>query len=1076
MMSGPMGPYELVDNADYGTHEQALSWLVEHYNGTLHVATGYISLDGLDSLAKLGRDREYPSQLLIGTVPETLAGSPRETVTNRLQNSVAALRRERDFSAFPAARRAVLERLTQFFESDQVGVRRYTSHFLHGKAYAIGELNDSGSLAEPGAALVSSANLTQGGLSANLELGMVHYQPNVVGMALQWHQRLWDDAEDFREGLLDLLRPPLLESDPQTVFLRALLELYEGDLDDASPVPELHDLTAFQRDGFARAKRILDKHGGVLFADGVGMGKTEIGLQFVREYAQDQGQHVLVISPAQLRDRLWQQRLDEANLPGQVVSYQELAQDRQLSRDGVRRVLSVNKDVYRLVIIDEAHAYRNVGNTWYAALDRLMGGPPKKLVLLTATPVNNSLWDLHNLFLLFGRHDGAFSGEPLRIPSLRRFFAEAGASRTENLSEEKLFPVLDALTVRRDRAFIKEHYRNERFSDGTVVKFPEPELHERRYDLDSTHPGIFQDIADGIDRLTMARYRLSAYRNDVEDESASEAALAGLIQSLLLKRFESSWYAALQTVNRMRTANEILVRLVSELEIVPPPEVVRELVGDAMEDDSFIDAELIDSAIAASEGGIPANRFRDDFLPALEKDLEILGNLTTSLKALEGVPDTKLQALQDVLSATTAQKMAIFTSFQDTASYLKERIENRPEILGGRSWTVVIGSETSADTRVRELERFCPESVTGDPDFVPADGEVDVMLSTDILSEGQNLQQAQTVLSYDMPWNPQRVVQRNGRVIRLRSPHETVYLYTLLPEQGDLDRLLKLEAKLQAKIMAANASVGMETPVLASVAAESQVYADLNTFVGRLSNGDTSLLDEQDSSGTGGSAFAGELYRSYLRRAVEEGEVNRLRNLPWGIGAAFAGQSPNLTEPVVFFACRTRRDDRYWRMVSQSEEILHRDDLPMLRLIDPQGQSGCPFPDTLDLERLFAVAADDICQAHNALLDPRARSADLPASQRWALGVLRAPDAPAGEEFDEADQALSVGRNNVVRRELSALRSSYGAGGMSVGDCARRIVEIVAQFGLRPVPLPQAPDPITEDDLGVVCYQVILPA
>ena len=648
-------------------------------------------------------------------------------------------------------------------------------------------------------------------------------------------------------------------------------------------------------------------------------------------------------------------------------------------------------------------------------------------------------------------------------------------TETEHLSEEKLFPLLDALTVRRDRAFIKEHYGNKRFSDGTVVKFPEPELHERRYDLDSTHPGIFQDIADGIDKLTMARYRLSAYRKDVEDESASEAALAGLMQSLLLKRFESSWYAALQTVNRMRTANEILVRLVSELEIVPPPEVVRELVGDAMEDDSFLDAELIDSAIAAAEGGIPADRFRDDFLPALEKDLEILGNLTTSLKALEGLPDPKLQALQDVLTATTAQKMAIFTSFQDTAFYLKERIEDRPEILGGRSWTVVIGSETSADTRMRELERFCPESVTGDPDFVPAAGEVDVMLSTDILSEGQNLQQAQTVLSYDMPWNPQRVVQRNGRVIRLRSPHETVYLYTLLPEQGDLDRLLKLEAKLQAKIMAANASVGMETPVLAGVVAESQVYADLNTFVGRLSAGDASLLDEQDSSGTGGSAFAGELFRSYLRRAVEEGEVNRLRNLPWGIGAAFVRQSPNLTEPAVFFACRTRRDDRYWRMVSQSEEILHRDDLPMLRLINPQGQTGCPLPGNLDLQRLFTAAADDICRAHNALLDPRARAADLPASQRWALDVLRAPDAPAGEEFDEADQALSVGRNNVVRRELSALRRGYADGGMSVGDCARRIVEIVAQFGLRPVPLPQAPDPITEDDLGVVCYQVILP-
>ena len=203
-------------------------------------------------------------------------------------------------------------------------------------------------------------------------------------------------------------------------------------------------------------------------------------------------------------------------------------------------------------------------------------------------------------------------------------------------------------------------------------------------------------------------------------------------------------------------------------------------------------------------------------------------------------------------------------------------------MLGGRSWTVVIGSETSADSRTRELERFCPESVTGSRDFRPDGGEVDVILSTDILSEGQNLQQAQAVLSSDMPWNPQRVVQRNGRIIRLRSPHDTAYLYTLLPEHGDLDRLLKLEAKLQAKIMAANASVGMETPVLADVEAESQVYADLSTFVDRLSSGDSTLLEDRESSGDSGSAFAGELFRAHLRRAAEEGEVRRTSGLALG--------------------------------------------------------------------------------------------------------------------------------------------------------------------------------------------------
>ena len=185
--------------------------------------------------------------------------------------------------------------------------------------------------------------------------------------------------------------------------------------------------------------------------------------------------------------------------------------------------------------------------------------------------------------------------------------------------------------------------------------------------------------------------------------------------------------------------------------------------------------------------------------------------------------------------------------------------------------------------------------------------------------------------------------------------------------------------------------------------------------------------------------------------------MNRLQGLPWGIGATFVQRSPTLAEPAVFFACRTRRNERYWRMLSKSGEVLYREDLPMLRLIDPQEQPGHPIPNGLDLERLFAVATADICTAHNALLDPEARFAALPATQRWALDVVRSPDAPAGEEYDEADQALSVGRNNLVRRDLSELHREYEGGRMSVADCARRIIEVVTKFGLRPVEAPRVP-------------------
>ena len=639
----PSGPFELVDNVTLGAHRDALEQIAAYYDGPLQVASAYVNLEGLNALAKIAATHGRDGRLLIGVAPEPgeLPGAPGQSIADRFQQSVSALSRERDFSAFPAGRRAVLERVSAFIESPCTQARRYQRKFLHGKAYIMGEADSPG----PGAALVSSANLTYGGLVSNLELGMVHYQPNVVGKARRWYADLWDDADDFKDELLDLLRPPALDSDPQTVFLRALLELYGDDFgeEEEPPVQPANALTRFQQEGYERAKRILERYGGVLYADGVGMGKTEIGVRFVEEYARNMGQHVLVISPAQLRDSLWRDRLNDANLPGQVVSYQELAQDRQLVAGGGRRVLSVDKDVYRLIVIDEAHAYRNTGNTWYAALDRLMGGTPKKLVMLTATPVNNSLWDLHNLFLLFARHDSAFGERPLRIPSLRKFFVEAGANTDDEISESKLFPLIDALTVRRDRAFIQDRYGTERFDDGTQVKFPKAELRERRYDLDSAHPNIVGDIERGIESLKMARYRPSAYRLDEDGESAREEALAGLIQSQMLKRFESSWYAALQTVTRMRAANEVVIAAIEERGVVPPPSIIKDLAGDYIEDDTLLDDDLIEDTLADIEGGIDASLFSDDFLAHMKNDKDALAAMERQLTELGKQPDPSSQ-------------------------------------------------------------------------------------------------------------------------------------------------------------------------------------------------------------------------------------------------------------------------------------------------------------------------------------------------------------------------------------------------------------------------------------------------
>ncbi len=155
-----------------------------------------------------------------------------------------------------------------------------------------------------------------------------------------------------------------------------------------------------------------------------------------------------------------------------------------------RRVLPMTKDAYRLVIVDEAHALRNEDTTWYRAMERLLGGTRKDVVLLTATPINNGLWDLYNLVMLFARHDRALSSAG--IDSIATLFRAAGANERdpENLDPDVLFPLADAVSVRRDRAFIEREYAGQQFPDGTPVRFPRPRLTTVRYDLDAAHPGL----------------------------------------------------------------------------------------------------------------------------------------------------------------------------------------------------------------------------------------------------------------------------------------------------------------------------------------------------------------------------------------------------------------------------------------------------------------------------------------------------------------------------------------------------------------------------------------------------------
>lgn len=1059
---------DILDNlAPDRMHAEGLAYLVADQAGRpLAIATGYVDLGGLHHLAMILDDR--PVRLLLGALPDPGLGADLPQLSFDAQ--LEFLAGERNFSRFPPSRAAErLQTVEHWLMSGTVEVKRYVQRFLHGKAYLFGTVED------PRAALVSSANLTGAGLTRNLELGLVDYNPGPSRNALMWFQGLWDQAAPFAEELRDLLFPAIGLVDAETVYLRALAELY-GDEIAQRPAGEIVavQLASFQRDGYERARRILERHGGVVYADGVGTGKTEIGLAFIEEYALEAQRLALVICPAQLKKN-WQDRINAARLPAQVLSYQEISSDEQLNPRAAspKRHLPADKDAYRLIVVDEAHSLRNEDTTWYRAMERLLAGTPKHAVLLSATPVNNGLWDLYNLVMLFAQHDRAFAATG--IPSLRELFQAAGANERdpENLSPDLLFPLADAVSVRRDRRFIQEHYPGATFPDGTPVKFPEPVPETRRYDLDAVVPGLFEEITGRIERLEMARYQPSKWLLDGAEISA-EGQLAGLLKSQLLKRFESCWQACLATVERMIAAHDAFLAAWDDGKGIVPSKAALSEAARIEASESGI-ATWLEDQLAEDAEAQPAEDFDPAYGNLVQADRNHLIAIRDQLAQLSPDKDPKLKLLKEILESSPAQKVAVFATYGETIKYLDS---NLPELVNGRERVTVIGGESAPDERTAKLARFSPQTVVR-PDYVPPDGEVDFLLSTDVLSEGQNLQQAQAVISYDMPWNPQRVVQRNGRVIRLLSPHDQVYLTTMLPEPGELEELLRLESLVRAKIRAAGV-YGMEMEVIAGDA-----HDELRAFAERLEAGELDEFEDTDDSSLSG-AYLGEQLRSLVARAFIEGELQRVLALPWGIGAVVRQTAATVGRgrPGVFFATRTKPQKtasggyRYWRYVelesSGSWGSLVTSDLTMLRRIDPAGTTSGSL-DNADLDGAWKLAADSIVTEHNSRSDPRRAQESIGPAQKFALEMLRDPSVILPEGAELADEALSVERGSAIRRALNEIRAEVTEERMSRNDAAARIVALVKDSGLQPVDVDDLPEPIDADDLGVVCWMAVLP-
>jgi superfamily II DNA/RNA helicase len=365
----------------------------------------------------------------------------------------------------------------------------------------------------------------------------------------------------------------------------------------------------------------------------------------------------------------------------------------------------------------------------------------------------------------------------------------------------------------------------------------------------------------------------------------------------------------------------------------------------------------------------------------------------------------------------------------------------------------------SSETRQRIVWSFVPHSSGAPAGTVE---QVDLLLSTDVLAEGQNLQQCGNVINLDLPWNPMRLVQRNGRVDRIGSKHDVVHLYTFFPDQ-DLDDLLDLEASLRRKIAQANAAVGVETGVLPGDDAVERVFDDTRAEIVRIAGEDADFLDQKEAEL---DAFSGEVFREELREALMQAREGELKSLPWGIGSGFRGQP---TSGVVFAARAGSRVE--WQFVPFDGGDLSSDRLSLLGISRCSPTTIRHLPDDVRV-RLFSMwdrARDAILANRQAELDPATRAAAVPKAQRDAVSLLFGATMIEPAVQERVIEALQAPWPLTVSR---ALRGILDRADASDSAKVEQVVAYVESEGLRAPRVPVEPS-VGRDDIHLVCYQAV---
>ncbi|MBU1102003.1 MAG: NgoFVII family restriction endonuclease [Bacteroidetes bacterium] len=858
--------------------------------------------------------------------------------------------------------------------------------FLHGKLYHIEKQNGLED------AVTGSSNFTVNGLGLgsrpNIELNLVVNDRRDLADLKEWFDKLWNnemdevEVEDVKDQVLKYIE--LLHSDysPEFVYYKTLYHIFGQYIDetDTSGLSDIKanlydtqiwkELFAFQQHGVRGAINKILKYNGCIIADSVGLGKTYEALAVIK-YFEMLNYRVLVLSPKKLRDNWTVYQAHKNNtlnpFPQDRFSYTvmyhtDLSREKGFTEADNIDLSNFNWGAYDLVVIDESHNFRNnkkgkkdeEGNTIrksrYERLmqDIILSGKKTKVLLLSATPVNNELKDLRNqLMYITAENDNAYAGEDegkLGIESIAELLKQSQLRFTNwakaRIKEEKttsdllnnldsaFFKLLDALTIARSRKHIIKYYAKEMKRIGG---FPEHEpVHSIYPEIDTEHKFLSYDkLNEKISNYKLVHFSPSAfvlpehkawYEEKVLKKSGPaavkmfsqeqrESYLIGMMKVNFMKRLESSIYSFRETLKRTVARIENLEKRIERFQKYKEENSdieIEDIDIDAIEDDELREALEVGEKLTFKMNHLKL----DEWKAAMSEDKDQLYELLLRAKDVDAKRDAKLKELKSLIkkkvnnptttkTGTENKKVIIFTAFADTAKYLYNNLELwAKEELKVNIALVTGGNENKTTFRPKGflentefnhiLTNFSPISKKRSSQrLMPKDedGEIDILIATDCISEGQNLQDCDYLVNYDIHWNPVRIIQRFGRIDRIGSINNKVQLVNFWPTK-DLDNYIKLKSRVEARMALVDISGTNEDNLLNKEQIKDLVEDELKFRDKQLKRLQDEVLDmdELNEGGVSLSNFSLDDFRMDLLNFIEANR-KELEAAPLGIYA-----------------------------------------------------------------------------------------------------------------------------------------------------------------------------------------------